>query len=157
MENRADIELRYLLYQSESVVQLIFAYNSDLIRHLKAHTTARWSSSLQCWYILCNEFNPERFKRHFGHDYYLHATIQHATAILNNVRDRLTASDTVRPSGLFARPDPEKEEKMRVFRTWMVCKRYMLREYYKIYKPKIWLSEGQWPGQKLSETSNFYS
>ena len=29
----------------------------------------------------------------------------------------------------------------------------MLREYYKIYKPRIWLFEGQWPGQKLSETS----
>lgn len=29
----------------------------------------------------------------------------------------------------------------------------MLRDYYKLYRPKIWLFEGQFPGEKLSETS----
>ena len=29
----------------------------------------------------------------------------------------------------------------------------MLRNYYKMYRPKIWLFEGQFPGEKLSETS----
>jgi integrase/recombinase XerD len=29
----------------------------------------------------------------------------------------------------------------------------MLREYYKIYRPRIWLFEGQEPGTKFSETS----
>ena len=29
----------------------------------------------------------------------------------------------------------------------------MLREYYKIYRPRIWLFEGQEPGTQYSETS----
>ncbi len=29
----------------------------------------------------------------------------------------------------------------------------MLRDYYKIYRPKIWLFEGQYPGQRYSEQS----
>ena len=29
----------------------------------------------------------------------------------------------------------------------------MLREYYKIYKPRTWLFEGQWAGVQYSETS----
>ena len=29
----------------------------------------------------------------------------------------------------------------------------MLRDYYKLYNPKTWLFEGQFPGKKLSETS----
>ncbi|MCK9638942.1 MAG: hypothetical protein M0R39_03455 [Prolixibacteraceae bacterium] len=64
MENtEADIELRYLLRGSEPVVQLILEYDSKLIRLLKTHTKARWSGSLQCWYIPCSEFHPEKFKR----------------------------------------------------------------------------------------------
>lgn len=124
MENKADIELRYLENQSEPVVQLIFLYNSDLIRKLKSLTTAKWSSNLQCWYIPCKEFHPEKFKRDFGSDYYLHASSANATAILSNVKGRLTANGNIRPTGLFTRPDAEKEEKMQQFRAWMVSKRY---------------------------------
>ena len=86
MDNKTDIELRYVLHQSEPVVQLIFAYDSNLIRFLKANTSALWSESLQSWYIRCREFNPEKFKRTFGQDHYLHATGQNAAAIMNHAK-----------------------------------------------------------------------
>jgi integrase/recombinase XerD len=128
MENTSPaIELRYLLNGSEPIVQLIFEYDSLLIRLLKAHTNARWSSSLQCWYIPCNEFYPEKFKRDFGKDYYLHASSAHADTILSNVKGCLTANGKIRPTGLFSKPDHGKEEKMLQFRDWMVSKRYSER------------------------------
>jgi len=125
MENTAaDIELRYLLNGTEPIVQLIFENDSRLIRLLKAVTNARWSSSLQSWYIPCNEFHPEKFKRDFGTDYSLHASRENAAAILSSAKGRLTANGNIRPTGLFTRPDAEKEEKMQHFRAWMVSKRY---------------------------------
>jgi integrase/recombinase XerD len=124
LDNKADIELRFLQYRSEPVVQLIFTYDSNLIRVLKANTPALWSESLQCWYIPCNEFNPEKFKRVFGQDHYLHATGQHAAAILNHTRKGLTANGAAGPSGLFKKPDPDKEQKILAFRTWMKTMRY---------------------------------
>jgi len=124
MDNKADIELRYLQHHSEPVVQLIFAYDSNLIRFLKANTSALWSESLQCWYIRCREFNPEKFKRSFGQDHYLHATGQNAAAIMNHARRGLTANGSTRSSGLFQQPDPDKEMKIRSFRSWMTSQRY---------------------------------
>jgi hypothetical protein len=46
MGNKAEIELRYSIYETEPVVKLIFAYDSDLIRLLIAHTKVRWSNTL---------------------------------------------------------------------------------------------------------------
>ena len=124
MESGTDIELRYILYRSEPVVQLIFAYNSDLIRQLKAHTAARWSTTMECWYIPCHEFHPEKFKQIFGKDYYLHATSQNATLILSEVKKGREGTGRKYNTGLFARPDPEKEKKIELFRAWMISKRY---------------------------------
>jgi integrase/recombinase XerD len=124
MENKADIELKYQIYQTEPIVQLVFEYDSDLIRQLKAQTAARWSCTMQCWYIPCKEFHPEKFKRDFGSENYLHASSANARAILMSVKGRLTASGKIRPTGLFTRPDAEKEAKMQQFRAWMVSRRY---------------------------------
>ncbi|MCL4483425.1 MAG: site-specific integrase [Bacteroidetes bacterium] len=124
MENGADIELRYILYRSEPVVQLIFEYNSDLIRELKAHTAARWSTTMECWYIPCQEFHPEKFKQIFGKDYYLHATSQNATLILGEVKKRREGTGRKYNTVLFTRPDPEREKKIELFRAWMISKRY---------------------------------
>ena len=121
---RADIELRHQLFRSEPVVQLIFEYNPRLISLLKANSAARWSSTMQCWYISCKEFHPEKFKRDFGTDYSLHASRENAAAILSSAKGRLTANGNIRPTGLFTRPDAEKEEMMQHFRAWMVSKRY---------------------------------
>lgn len=127
MESGADIELRYFIYRSEPVVQLIFEYNSGLIRQLKAHTTARWSTTMECWYIPCHEFHPENFKRFFGNDYYLHATVQNATAILSIASCRKDGTSGIHHTYLFVRPDPDKEKKMKLFRAWMISKRYSER------------------------------
>jgi hypothetical protein len=112
MGNKADIELRYSIYETLPVVQLIFAYDSELIRSLKAHTKVRWSNTLQEWYIPCSVFHPEKFKHDFGTDYYLHAKRDHATAILGSTKYRRTANGKIRPTGPFAKKDPDKEEKM---------------------------------------------
>lgn len=127
MDYLSDIELRYLEYHSEPVVQLIFAYNSKLIRALKAHTPALWSEPLQCWYIPCNAFNPEKFKRIFGQDYYLHANRRYAEAIMAHIRKGLKSNGTTRYSGFFQQPDPVREQKIRSFRSWMATKRYSER------------------------------
>ena len=154
MENTAsDIELRYLLNGSEPIVQLIFEYNSPLIRLLKAHTNARWSSSLQCWYIPCNEFHPEKFKQIFGRDYYLHASRSQAAAILSSVKGCLTANGKVRPTGLFTKPDPGKEEKTMQFREWMVSKRYSERTV-KVYCDCLTLFFRFFKEKKIEEIGN---
>jgi len=154
MENTAaDIELRYLLNGSEPIVQLIFEYDSLLIRLLKIHTNARWSSSLQCWYIPCNEFHPEKFKRDFGRDYYLHASSAHASAILSNVKGRLTANGNLRPTGLFSKPDPWKDEKMQQFREWMVSKRYS-ESTVKVYFKCLQLFFRFFADKKIEEIGN---
>ena len=124
MESGTDIELRFIIHQSVPVVQLIFEYNSDLIRKLKVHTTARWSQSMQCWYIHCNEFHPKKFKQIFGKDYYLHATSQNATFILSEVKKSREGTGRKYNTGLFTRPDPEREKKIEIFRAWMISKRY---------------------------------
>ncbi len=154
MESTAsDIELRYLLNGSEPIVQLIFEYDSLLIRLLKTHTNARWSSLLQCWYIPCNEFHPEKFKRDFGRDYYLHASSAHAAAILRSVKGRLTANGEIRPTGLFSKPDPGKDEKMRQFRDWMVSKRYSERTV-KVYCDCLTLFFRFFKEKKIEEIGN---
>ncbi len=154
MENTAaDIELRYLMNGPEPIVQLIFEYDSRLIRLLKAYTRARWSSTLQCWYIPCNEFHPEKFKRDFGRDYYLHASSTQAAAILSSVKNRLTANGNVRPTGLFTRPDPEKEDKMQLFRAWMVSKRYSERTV-KVYCDCLTLFFRFFKEKKIEEIGN---
>jgi integrase/recombinase XerD len=153
MENKADIELRYLEHQSEPVVQLIFAYDSNLIRILEANTSARWSESLQCWYIRCHEFNPEKFKCFFGQDHYLHATSQNAAAIMNHVRRGLTANGTTRPSGLFQKPNPEKEQKIQAFRSWMVSKRYSERTI-KVYMECLQLFFRFFSEKQIDEIEN---
>lgn len=146
MESGADIELRYFIYRSGPVVQLIFEYDSDLIRQLKAHTTAQWSTSMQCWYIPCNEFNQESFKRFFGNDYRLHATAQNATAILSFASNKREGKIRILHADLFTRPDPEREQKMKLFRSWMISKRYSestvkvycesLQTFFRFFKDK---------------------
>ena len=154
MENTAsDIELRYFLNGSEPIVQLIFEYDSRLIRLLKAHTNAMWSSSLKCWYIPCNEFHPEKFKRDFGSDYYLHASSAQAAAILSSVKGRLTANGNMRPTGLFSKPDPGKDEKMRHFREWMVSKRYS-ESTIKVYYECLQLFFRFFADKKIEEIGN---
>lgn len=153
MDNKADIELRFLQYQSEPIVQLIFAYDSNLIRSLKANTTALWSESLQCWYISCNDFNPEKFKRIFGQEYYLHASREHAAAIMDHARKGLTANGSPRPSGLFQKPNPDKEKKIQAFRSWMVSKRYSERTI-KVYLECLQLFFRFFSEKKIEEIEN---
>jgi len=124
MEEKLDIELRYEIYQKEPVVQLLFAYNSKLIRQLKTKTAARWSNNMLCWYIPCSQFQPDKFKRDFSENYYLHANSAHASAILSHVKSMVTPDGKIRPNGLFSKPNPDKEEKIAQFKSWMVSKRY---------------------------------
>ena len=153
MDNKTDIELRFLQHESVPVVQLIFAYDSSLIRALKANTTARWSESLQCWYIPCNEFNPGKFKRVFSHEYYLHATSIHAEAILSHSTKGLTANGTPRPSGFFQKFDPDKAEKIQAFRSWMVSKRYSERTI-KVYLECLQLFFRFFSEKRIDEIEN---
>ena len=111
------------------------------------------SSSLQCWYIPCNEFHPEKFKRDFSRDYYLHASSAHATAIFSSVKGRLTANGKVMPAGLFSKPDPGKDEKMRQFREWMVSKRYS-ESTVKVYCECLELFFRFFKGKKIEEIGN---
>jgi len=53
---------------------------------------------------------------------------------LSSVKNRLTANGNVRPSGLFTRTDPEKEDKMQLFRSWMVSKPYSERSLQLVLK-----------------------
>jgi len=153
MEKGADIELRYILYRSEPVVQLIFEYNSDLIRQLKAHTAARWSTSMQCWYIYCSEFKPYHFKRFFGNEYYLHATQQNAEAILHALSGNNSDNGKISCSGIFFKPDAEKEQKMKLFRNWMISKRYSDRTV-KVYCECLQLFFRFFKGKKIEEIEN---
>ncbi len=153
MESGADIELRYFIYRSEPVVQLIFEYNSDLIRQLKAHTKARWSTTLECWYIPCHEFHPEKFKRFFGNNYYLHATVQNATAILSIGSSRKDGTIRKPHTDLFISPDPDKEQKMTLFRAWMISKRYSERTI-KVYCECLQLFFRFFKEKKIEEIVN---
>ena len=124
MEKRADIELSFQLLRMEPVVQLIFVYNSELIRHLKAKTTARWSNELNGWYIPCNEFHPDRFRKEFGEAYYLRATKQNADEIIKRTKEKNPGQKTKLPSLLFKDPNGDFEQKLGQFRNWMLSKRY---------------------------------
>ena len=153
MEKKADIELRYLEHHAEPIVQLIFAYDSNLIRSLKANTSALWSESLQCWYIRCSEFNPDKFKRTFSQDYYLHASREHAAAIMNHLRKGLTAKGSSRPSGLFQKSDLYKDQKIQAFRAWMVSKRYSERTI-KVYLECLQLFFRFFSEKRIDEIEN---
>jgi integrase/recombinase XerD len=153
MENRAAIELRYALCDTEPVVHLVIAYDSELIRRLKSHTTARWSNTLQGWYIPCSEFHPEKFKHDFGEAYYLHAKSDHAALILGSIKCRRTANGKVRSTGPFAKKDPDKEERIRQFREWMVSKRYS-DSTVKVYCECLKLFFGFFHEKKVEEIDN---
>ncbi len=124
MEKRADIELSFLLLRNEPVVRLIFTYNSELIRQLKAKTAARWSNELNGWYISCSDFDPDRFRKEFGESHYLHATAQNATAILEHAKAKNPGRATILPSLLFKEPNEDFEQKLGQFMGWMISKRY---------------------------------
>jgi integrase/recombinase XerD len=153
MEKRADIEFRHQFFRSEPVVQLIFEYDSGMICLLKSNSTARWSSTMHCWYIPCKEFNPEKFKRDFSTDYYLHASSANAKAILSSLKGRLTVKGNIRPTGLFTRPDAEKEAKLQQFRAWMVSKRYS-ENTVKVYCERLKLFFRFFKEKKIEEIVN---
>jgi len=56
LKNQPKITLSTATHRQQTVVKVEFAYNRELIDELKAHTNARWSANMNCWYIPKDKF-----------------------------------------------------------------------------------------------------
>ncbi|MCD6354897.1 MAG: phage integrase N-terminal SAM-like domain-containing protein [Prolixibacteraceae bacterium] len=61
MTNRPQIKLENGEHRRIPVVWVRFDYNQNIIKRLKATTPAGWSQSTNCWYIIKEEFNLNKF------------------------------------------------------------------------------------------------
>jgi site-specific recombinase XerD len=57
------ITLSTAIHRETPVVKVGFAYNRELINELKARTNARWSATMNCWYIPKDKFDLGKFFR----------------------------------------------------------------------------------------------
>jgi len=56
LNEKPEITLSTATHRETPVVKVEFAYNRELIDALKASTNARWSATMNCWYIPKDKF-----------------------------------------------------------------------------------------------------
>jgi integrase/recombinase XerD len=56
LNEKPEITLSNATHRETPVVKVEFVYNRELIDALKARTNARWSASMNCWYIPKDKF-----------------------------------------------------------------------------------------------------
>ena len=65
MNQKPQIKLSYSEHNQTPVVKVVFDFNFKINDQLKATTTARWSRTMNCWYIVRNEFDLSSFFTNF--------------------------------------------------------------------------------------------
>jgi len=61
LNEKPKITLSTATHRETPVVKVEFAYNRELIDALKARTNARWSATMNCWYVPRHHFNLGEF------------------------------------------------------------------------------------------------
>ena len=61
MNRKPQITLSYAEHNQMPVVKIVFDYNREITDQLKATTNARWSKTMNCWYVLRTDFNLNHF------------------------------------------------------------------------------------------------
>jgi len=173
MENTAtDIELRYLLNGSEPIVQLIFEYDSLLIRLLKIHTNV---NALKLFYsrlegtkleveqlerprrthVLPNVLSKEEVLRILraciNNKHRTMLCLIYACGLRRGELLNLKPLDIASSRGLMIiRQGKGNKDRIAPISEKTI---EMLRVYYRMYLPKVWLFEGQVVGRQYSERS----
>ena len=66
MKNRPVIKLKQSIHRDAPIVEVRFDYDKSLIDRIKNTTSAKWSRTKGCWYILKDEFNLHYFFKSFS-------------------------------------------------------------------------------------------
>jgi len=61
LTTRPQIILSYAKHRETPVVNIVFDYNPDIHSRLKNIASAKWSASMNCWYVARSEFNLTHF------------------------------------------------------------------------------------------------
>ena len=61
MVNHPQITLTLFTHKNNSIVQLKFPYNQEIIDRIKKVTPAKWNNQMKCWYINKSEFILHHF------------------------------------------------------------------------------------------------
>lgn len=61
MNNKPKIALLHAEHNQNPVVKIVYDFNEEINELLKKTTPAKWSNTMNCWYILRDEFNLNQF------------------------------------------------------------------------------------------------
>ena len=65
MNNKPQITLIHAEHREMPVVKIVFDFNPEISQQLKTATSARWSSTMNCWYVPRDDFNLNSFFNSF--------------------------------------------------------------------------------------------
>jgi site-specific recombinase XerD len=121
VNEKPEITLSNATHRETPVVKVEFIYNRELIDALKARTNARWSASMNCWYIPKDKFGLGDFFTAMRP-----VTWIDYSAVLNKNSPQHQKSDGKKysPASMKKRIEPETREKIDDFKKWLEQGRY---------------------------------
>ena len=121
MNNKPNIKLEITDHDHTPVVKILFDYNDDINHQLRKTTTARWSQSMKCWYIVREAFKLNTFFENFREMAY----VDYSALKTGKSKTTETAPEK-KYSVLALKQQLPVEVKIKIdeFKNWMQQKRY---------------------------------
>lgn len=124
MNIRPEIKLENGEHRQQPVVWVRFAYNSQIIEHLKQTSLARWSSTKRCWYVYEKNFNLYQFYETFSRIIFINYSQlkrNKKTTIVSGIEKEKITYDL---KALKSQLSNNTKEKIEGFNGWMQQSRY---------------------------------
>jgi integrase/recombinase XerD len=120
------ITLSTATHREQPVVKVEFAYNRELIDELKARTNARWSATLNCWYIPKDKFNLGKFFTAMRPVTWIDysAVLNHSEITEDVQQPEKSTKKSYSAALIKKRIQPEIREKIDDFKKWLEQGRY---------------------------------
>ncbi|MGM0622356.1 MAG: tyrosine-type recombinase/integrase [Bacteroidota bacterium] len=121
MNEKPKITLSTATHRQQTVVKVEFAYNRELIDALKTRTSARWSATMNCWYITKDKFVlGELFTAMKPLAWIDYSALKNK----NSQQPQKSAGKKYSPASVKKRISPETRGKIDDFKKWLEQCRY---------------------------------